>query len=52
MVDPADVLLSASSSASELGTPSPAARRGSKLGVRLREGLRGSRLAQSVCGTP
>lgn len=52
VVDPADVLLSAYSSASELGTPGPAARRGGRLGVRLRDGLRASRLAQSVRGRP
>ena len=47
-VDPADVLLSHYSSASELGTPAGPAPRRCSLGVLLRDGLKKSKAAQSV----
>ncbi len=50
MPDPADVLLSHYSSASELGGPAGPAPRRRTLGAALRDGIRGSRWAQSVRG--
>ncbi|KAK9835990.1 hypothetical protein WJX81_004040 [Elliptochloris bilobata] len=46
--DPADVLLSAYSSASELGSPDGPKPRRRSVGAHLREGLRRSRVAQSL----
>ena len=46
--DPADVLLSAYSSASELGTPAGPKPRRRTIGARMREGIKKSPLAQSV----
>ena len=46
--DPADVLLSAYSSASELGTPAGPRPRRRTIGARMREGIKRSPLAQSV----
>ena len=46
--DPADVLLSAYSSASELGAPAGPKPRRRTVGARIREGIKGSAFAQSV----
>ena len=46
--DPADVLLSAYSSASELGTPAGPKPRRRTIGAHIREGIKKSAFAQSV----